>query len=294
MIRAEVTIGDHVAIVCVMGAPAVYVLRDEHGLHDRFDRSGAFGAAQVAAAGLQHFKIGMEPFEWPVTTLLWNFEFQEAGVLVDVLTKTVAWHTVWWDVGQARIEYDLLRRAYVGWNVLWAVEGIWSFADVLGVPRAEVRHSQDTWQMDPRLRDEEIGGPGCVLTVRQSGEVHSYPMPYYFDSLDEGIRVGPDAALSVRWDDDFDSSEVGSGFCVDVDQRTVGWWSCAKEEGVFPSAQALWPGWTFVCKGDDFERHNRFAGRRIAEFDPDLKSHDAAILAEPVPFVRPRGLPAFC
>ncbi|GAA1088016.1 hypothetical protein GCM10009648_29410 [Tsukamurella spumae] len=71
---------------------------------------------------------------------------------MDCATKTFAWHTVWDDVGCARLEYAELARAFPGRTVCWAVEGAWSFADVLGVARSDAVQTQ----YDPQLLDLEF------------------------------------------------------------------------------------------------------------------------------------------
>lgn len=269
-----------------MGAPALYVLRDEEGLRARFDRSGAFGAAHVATGGVDDFRGYLE-YSVCGDLAVDQWESLEGGVLVDSVTRTVAWHTAFWDLGSARIEYELLHRAYPGWTVKWAVEGMWSFADVLGIPRQDVRHHQDIGLQDPY--HEKIGGPSCVMTIRESGAVRSIGLPYYLCSVADAVRVGPEIAMQLC-EEEFETEDVEFGVCVDVDRRCVAWWTCMREEGVYPAAQALWPGWTFTCMGDDFERHNRFAGRRIAEFYSELQCDDPTMLANPVPCVRPEGL----
>lgn len=280
-----------------MGHPVLYVVQDEDGqLWSDFSRGGAFeAAAWPASVGPEAFQADLTEHRWDGVDLIREYMHLDSGVLMDCVTKTLAWHTLWDEVGRARLEYAELTRAFPGWNVRWAVEGAWSFADVLGVARSAVLQEQ----YDPQLLALELQTAddvfsdcsGCVLTVREAGETRSFPL---VDYVDHAITIGADAALATRWSDEkFGVDEVVSGICVDVERRTVQWWTSTAAETLYRAAVTLWPGWSFDCIGDDFEVHNSFAGRQIASIDGELEVPEGVSLAEPVPVVRPVGLPGF-
>ncbi|KXO90715.1 hypothetical protein [Tsukamurella pseudospumae] len=280
-----------------MAHPVLYVVQDESGvLRGHFSHGGAYGAAAwPASAGPDAFQAELtEPCAYGVD-LIHEYMHLDSGVLMDCVSKTFTWHTVWDEVGRARLEHAELARAFPGWNVRWAVEGAWSFADVLGVPRSAVVREQ----YDPQLLPLELQAAddmfsdcgGCVLTVREAGETRSFPL---VDYVDYAITIGADAAIGARWpDEEFGVDDVMSGICVDVERRKVQWWTSTAAETLYRAAVTLWPGWSFECIGDRFEVHNSFAGRRIAGIDSDLTVPDGMNIAEPVPVVRPVGLHSF-
>ncbi|CAM3128223.1 hypothetical protein [Tsukamurella hominis] len=280
-----------------MGNPVLYVVQDEDGqLRSHVSRGGAYGAAAwPASVGPEEFQADLANPRWDGVGLIREYMHLDSGVLMDCVTKTFAWHTLWDEVGRARLEHAELARAFPGWNLRWAVEGAWSFADVLGISRSAVVQEQ----YDPQLlalelqtADDAFSDDGaCILTVREAGETRSFPL---VDYVDHAITIGADAALAARWtDDEFGVDEVMSGVCVDVERRTVQWWTSTAAEKLYRAAVTLWPGWSFECMGDDFEVHNRFAGRQIARIDGELEVPDGVSLADPVLVVRPAGLPGF-
>jgi hypothetical protein len=191
----------------------------------------------------------------------------EGGLLVDVDQRTVLTFTIYTDVAERAAYLATVARAWPGWRVEWAYDGV---ADLM-------RHAGDASEVDASDRsadadDLELGhyvygryGPRrslcryLVTVADERGRVsaHSvtYPEPWWVgaplldalggESLVRTCPTMPDAGLHL-----------------DVHGHVAWLWSCCRPlEGIREQWTQLWPGWRLMfCEDRYAEQLDRSAG----------------------------------
>jgi len=181
----------------------------------------------------------------------------EGGALVDLprrLLLLFGGEDIRFDVLSHRLTLALMRRAWQGWEVRWAFEGLGDVVDYLG-PRALVRSGRPD---DEPRGDLPVGGPWTqsVLSVRGAGgalslvacdvdacDIVEYP-PSVVDRL-----VGHGAiTLPLHG-----AGAPSSGAHLDVAARRVHLWAAGFCQDLSDQVARRWIGWELVHHGADFE-----------------------------------------
>ncbi|WP_329124417.1 hypothetical protein [Streptomyces sp. NBC_01353] len=193
----------------------------------------------------------------------------EAGALVDLRSRTLLFFAREGPVTQMRhraATWELLRRAWPGWELRWTYDGSAELAARLGLDPEEVREphrsvypeaaldldDDELEDPDPLVRVVTIGGPDTARCHLLSG-VNDHPITEG-PSLVDRLADAPDHGVYALAAD--------SGIHVDPARRRVGWWLLDAVAGA-PDMAGRWPGWTVEFWQDQWEEHVRMAGGRF-------------------------------
>jgi hypothetical protein len=203
----------------------------------------------------------------------------EAAALIDLRSRTLLLFASEGPITQMRhrsATWELLRRAWPGWELRWTYDGPAELASYLGLDPEEVRYrppsvysesaldldDEELADRDPLVRVVTIGGAGrCHLL----SAVNDHPI-VEGPSLADRLAEAPDHGVCALAAD--------SGIHVDPARRRVGWWLL----GAVPEAGEMasrWPGWTVEFWQDDWEEHVRVAGGRFVP--PTVRREQALI-----------------
>ncbi|MFD9035282.1 hypothetical protein ACFVZW_29720 [Streptomyces sp. NPDC059567] len=192
----------------------------------------------------------------------------EAGALIDLRSRTLLFFAREGPVTQMRLRaatWELLRRAWPGWELRWTYDGSADLAARLGLDPEEVREPRRKVLPESALDlgDDELEEPDPlvrVVTIGDAGRCHVLS-----GVNDHPIAEGP--ALVDRLADAPDHGvhalAADSGIHVDPARRRVGWWLLDAVPGANDMA-VRWPGWTVEFWQDRWEEHVRVAGGRFA------------------------------
>jgi hypothetical protein len=241
------------------------VLQNNLGAYDVLNLSVAGPDLTVRYLDAFHDTFGRAP-DWGREPEGWDMD-AEGGLLVDVDQRSVLAFTIYTDVAQRAAYFATVARAWPGWRVAWAYDGI---ADLM-------RHAGDGDLVDHSDRwadvdDLELGHyvqgryglarSLCryLVTVTDAGgrvTAHSVtdPEPWWVgepllgalskESLVQNCPTTPEAGLHL-----------------DVGTHAAWLWSCNRPlEGIRERWTQLWPGWTLTfCAGQYADQLDRCKG----------------------------------
>ncbi|MFD7325628.1 hypothetical protein ACFV9D_31840 [Streptomyces sp. NPDC059875] len=190
----------------------------------------------------------------------------EAAVLIDLRRRTLllfAWEGPITQMRHRAAMWEVLHRAWPGWELRWTYDGPAELATCLGLDPEEVRYrhpslclelaldlgDEELVERDPLVRVVTIGADRCHLL----SAVNDHPIaegPALLDRLADAPAHGRCAVAA------------DSGIHVDPARRRVGWWLLSAVAGAGEMA-SRWPGWTVEFWQDRWEEHVRVAGGRF-------------------------------
>lgn len=190
----------------------------------------------------------------------------EAGALIDLRSRTLLFFALEGPVTQLRhraATWELLRRAWPGWELLWTYDGSADLATRLGLDPEGVREPRRTVYPEPVLGpgDEDLEESDPLVRVVTIGDDRCHVLS---GANDHPVTEGP--ALVGRLADAPDhgvyARPADSGIHVDPVRRRVGWWLLDTVPGAHEMG-VRWPGWTVEFWRDRWEEHARVAGGRF-------------------------------
>ncbi|MEU6878762.1 hypothetical protein [Streptomyces sp. NPDC046712] len=190
----------------------------------------------------------------------------EAAALIDLRSRTLllfAWEGPITQMRHRSATWEVLRRAWPGWELRWTYDGPAELAAYLGLDPDEVRYrrpsvyaesaldlgDEELDERDPLVRVVTIGAGRCHLL----SAVNDHPIAEG-PALVDRLADAPDHGVCAVAAD--------SGIHVDPVRRRVGWWLLNAVAGAGEMAPR-WPGWTVEFWEDRWEEHVRVAGGRF-------------------------------
>ncbi|WP_405583306.1 hypothetical protein [Streptomyces sp. NBC_01190] len=207
----------------------------------------------------------------------------QGGVLLDLGRKILlfyAWEGPSTELRHRAAMFELIREAWLGWEVRWLYDGAAEMRDHVGLDPEYVRcHDSDLFPA-PFLApdDEDLTRPdpgGVVVTVgtdrcHVASESFDHPVREGVSLLDRLVDAPGHGVCRLH---------VNSGIHLDPERRRLGWWSLFSSPRAF-QAPELWPGWTVEFWQDDWERHTSAYERfSPAPFDAGEEAR-VAVIAE--------------
>jgi hypothetical protein len=158
-----------------------------------------------------------------------------------------------------RLYLRALARAWDGWEIRWAHEGIADLADYVGHPRADVL----TADTHPPIADVHVHARPSfmrlvVSLVDDRGRLRLYtPLEPIKEILRAGPRLLPPFARAEHHDRlDFSGPEThfpGGGIHIDAVGQTLDFWLASSAEEIAVRTAAAWPGWAVTWHRDRYE-----------------------------------------
>ncbi|OLT51091.1 hypothetical protein BJF89_08145 [Corynebacterium sp. CNJ-954] len=210
----------------------------------------------------------------------------EGSLLIDLTTQTVVWAEESEGLYLPRIINSLIQLTWPGWDAVWSSEGTRGVLAAAGVDPTTI--FTDTTYNTRALKDHTWFGPwgdspgdDAFSVALDDGQLILWRGITYLDILAE---LGPDSIRRIaekvlersstdgllRWDDRPPTRNPVSGVCVDFQTKTLRWWSLLNDDHGLEAFAALWPGWTIQSKGDNYEWHQHFLGRRLRDWTEDV------------------------
>lgn len=182
----------------------------------------------------------------------------EGGAVLDPGRRTLLLHggeDVRYDVPRRRVQLELMRERWIGWEVRWAHEGIVDLIEAVGGSREDVL--VESASEPPALAPfDDPTWISAVVSLREEGGTLRL-VPAQAGHLDEDVARPDflDAALAAPGVGNLDLGEFPScGAHVDVPARRVELWTGAEAPDVVRRAtRALPAGWTFHWHRDRYE-----------------------------------------
>lgn len=188
----------------------------------------------------------------------------EGGALIDPGARRLVWfggEDILHDLHEHLVHLDLMRRAWRGWRVQWAAEGMTTFARALRIPECHVitrgiegvgrlamPSTEDGEILDPLLATAEAPGGtiGAMLSGECEGLAHHPATPEALIAL---IGASPHAPFAL--------AEPVSGIHLDVSGRVLECWSLREQPRLSSFLADRWIGWTTTLWGNDPSEHAR-------------------------------------
>jgi hypothetical protein len=228
----------------------------------------------------------------------WATREQCSGAaLIDLRRRVLLWFARRGSVVEMRHRqavFELLRRAWPGWDVRWTHHGL---ADLRGYPGLDLTVVRERparpgpGAVVAPSPPSDPGTPGAPSTPVEPAEVVdpgdrqlTHPDPRVtVVTIDAGrcLVVGGDRAhpiaegpavlprLSGAADHGRYPGRAAAGLHLDTTHRRVGWWLLDNQDEAADMANR-WPGWTVEFWADDWQRHARAAGTRFTPPAVDL------------------------
>ena len=260
---------------------AIIIVNDDGTVEQFFDRNAAQTLAQDAA---------LSGFDATLTrirrmTLIdgesreWAGPLSEGSMLVDIPARRLVWAEEGEGLILPRIMNRLLERTWRGWSAAWSPEGISGINHLL---------NSDTRSGENAVAVNEIAAPAevpwfvpcadqlgyAVLSVRlENGSLAVWRTDYGHDDL---AHADPDEVLEFAraalrrdargdgWGVDWwlhreepSSIFLEAGVHLDVNTRTLAWWSLFERETPEKEFRTYWPRWTIQTLGDAYEWHQQ-------------------------------------
>jgi hypothetical protein len=183
----------------------------------------------------------------------------EGSVVLDLERKVLLFfggEDILFGLPLRRVYLTLLRRVWQGWDVRWAHDHITEIAEYLAVPREKVWSGKSNDGVDACRAPEEPAWTNTIVAISERNNVLFYPLPGFVDRyVDTGPRLiellaacKSHESLGLPFTHDFPS-----GLHLDIDTRTVAYWSNAPVANPLGRATLRWPGWMVLWHRDDFE-----------------------------------------
>lgn len=231
----------------------------ENGQVTNFPNSyGAYSVAKTLGRGP---KTAMASIREGEPTAEWFDEvWCEGAALVDVDDHVVLFYEsgdLGFDACQRREALERVGRAWPGYNVHWAYEGMFTIADHLGISREKFRVDDqgDETEGDPVFTPTQDAGYCLLMTTVRDGQTRVWKA--------EGgnLAAGPACITTIPQDDDpaavkwtYESGSLVGGVHVDFDGRRLAFWGFGSEKRRAAIAEA-WPGWDVKWLRDRWELH---------------------------------------
>ncbi|MYW00440.1 hypothetical protein [Streptomyces sp. SID3343] len=248
-------------------------------------------------------------------------ERYSGAALIDLRRRVLLWFARRGSVVEMRHRpavFELLRRAWPGWDIRWSHEGVADLrtylgpalaADLPAVPQRPVRsgpggigepsgavaasEAVSGAVVPSRIVDpgaEQLAGPDPAVTVVTIdtdrclvlGGREAHPIA-------EGPAVLP--RLAGATDHGRYSGRAAAGLHIDTTRRRVGWWLLDAQAQAREMAKH-WPTWTVEFWADDWQRHSQVAGARFTPPAIDLGAALDTVHARAVEHWATRGRPA--
>lgn len=212
-----------------MGERANYAIVDADGLRLYASRVGAL----TLLDDLARHQIDTST---PVTQW-YDDVWCEGAVVVDQTNQTLLLFTWHHDGVEDRAQkLAAIAKAWPGWRLRWAYEGIEQIVEHVGGDRREVRTDHDRTEGSWGPCDEFPEEVNFLLTIDE----HEH---WLHHELNEPVWAGP-ALLDVRVTRQR-GRHADSGLHLDTRNRTAGFWTTVAIRGSLADLAARWPGWTF-------------------------------------------------
>lgn len=186
----------------------------------------------------------------------------EGGIVVDVEKQHLLFfggEDILYDVPLRRFYLRMLQMTWVDWSIDWAYEGIVDIAEYVGVNRALVLADQSNDNVVINLEPpEERDWLQCVASFQLKSELRLFPL----DRLPEDyLKAGPiliNDCYKQKWYskisiDEWTTEFPMGGFHIDIDLKTIHFWTTNDVPGVVDNVKAQWLGWKVIWEKDRFE-----------------------------------------
>ncbi len=167
----------------------------------------------------------------------------------------------------ARTAYlDLLRAAWPGWTVRWANDRLAEVLTLAGVDPATVI-SPLVWDGPAAVLEpaSDFVAPATVVTVHTDQTEVFFSTGLLIDVLSRGSELaelaGGATAATI--------SRPRAGLHLEVDSRTLWFWSDDTTTGLLDALPERWPGWTLRNLNGDASIHVELAEDAIQIIEPD-------------------------
>ncbi|MDH6137831.1 hypothetical protein P3T37_007266 [Kitasatospora sp. MAA4] len=158
---------------------------------------------------------------------------------------------------------ELLREAWVGWDVRWMYDGPAELRTYLGLDPGHVRDRENRIFVGPLLEpgDEELADPEPMVAVVTVGADRCYLLA---NINDHPVREGAALLDRLAGGPEHGVCQVSAdaGIHVDPLRRRVGWWVLGASAQAYEMPQR-WPGWTVEFWQDRWEEHVRMGAGRF-------------------------------
>ncbi|MFG1809967.1 hypothetical protein [Streptomyces sp. NPDC049040] len=195
----------------------------------------------------------------------------EGAALVDTDRRVVLWFSGEADHwAQQAARRAVLERAWAGWEVRWAFDGIGDLHAYLGLGRGFVR-GPGFRETRPPYWWGQGGEVGTVLTVcGPDGAVRVWGSGY---EVDEELSGGPGLLdlLPYGTPPPELAAMPNGGLHFDPATRTLGVWTVRTAPGIRDWPLPGWEGWRLDFWGADHLRHVALAGGGLRFPDVDLR-----------------------
>jgi hypothetical protein len=186
----------------------------------------------------------------------------EGGAVIDHDARVLLFYggeDLLYEIPLRRAYLRALARAWDGWDVRWAYEGIADLADYVGHPRAGVLDPRPRERQSP-LRFQDVPG-WVVLAVSLLDDCGRLRFYTTHDDATDLLRAGPGvlAQLATAPHHDrldlaqFDADFPNNGVHLDPTGRTLDFWLAHPSEEIAPRTAAAWPGWSVTWHRDRYE-----------------------------------------
>jgi hypothetical protein len=185
--------------------------------------------------------------------------------------------------------FAMLREAWPGWTVRWAVDGQVEICRHLGQDPETVREYLpqapcEPFRLEPDEADAYADNPDpdmCLVTIDETGTAPAC----YAVLATEWHPVGLGPALLGEFIPEYDvgpwHGHAMAGIHVDVARRRIAWWGLYPASHPMPGeAELRWPGWTVDFHGDVWDEHVRLARGVFMPPSHDPPGAYAAILED--------------
>ena len=186
----------------------------------------------------------------------------EGGAVVDHDARVLLWfggNDILADASMRRVHLDLMSRAWPGWQVRWAREGVVNISGYVGVPKDTVLRDE-MWSVDLSDMSPPQGGQSLSVGAYRLPDGGMALFPLGSSTVEEYVAAGPDLLDAARpagqaelnwseWSADFPAG----GFLVDQVTHTLAFWSSWPMPNAVARAAQRWPGWSVRCHWDDHD-----------------------------------------
>ena len=177
----------------------------------------------------------------------------EAAALVDVHRRKLLVFGGERELAERRLWLGLMERTWANWGIRWADEGLGEVVDYLGVDRATVRGRRVPERVE--LGWDVLDGVDwsiAVVSLHTGGVLRVHQSP---NSIDELLMVGP-RLLELASDPHPAitlSSMPTGGAHIDLDRRSLLWWSEACVMDMPEAVARAWSDFAVTFTGHQYE-----------------------------------------
>jgi hypothetical protein len=202
----------------------------------------------------------------------WQIETScQAGALVDADSRVFMLFLEQLGYADRAVLLDALTRTWVGWDVVWAYNGLGDLLRHAGVDPEQGRRygTRHEGALYPFGRSGSPGAVWTLVTVRDDAGVRAYGLDS--DAV-HAWWVGSGVLSMLHDDTAIDSCAYipDAGIHLDLRDRTAGLWSANTVHDIAEEWPALWPGWRLDFWRDDYRRQVVAAAGAITLPGPNL------------------------